>query len=143
MTEPSRAKAAAQRRRIARKTQRNAAPPRSAGILATLEAHPFVALGVVLVAGAALASALTRPDPRRVAQALTPLISPLMAPLLAAAAPAHRHWWESLLPGSRRTWRDDVADQARARWRDAPSRRWWEDQLDQLRGAIQKYLPQA
>lgn len=145
MAARSQARNAAQRRRIARKTQsvtrrRPAARP---GMLATIEAHPLVTLGLVLFAGATIAAAVARPDPRRLVQSLRPLTDPL----LAAATPAPRPWWEALLPGSHRTWRDDVADQAMARWHETraaiPSRRWWEDQLDQLRGAIFKYLPQT
>ena len=112
---------------------------RRGGLVALLEAHPLIAIGAVLLAGSAIASALIRPDPRRIAASVGPMLAPAGALLASLATPPQRHWREELFPG-RRTWSNEAADQARILANALPPRHWWEEQIEQWRQTFGRAL---
>jgi len=142
-TRPAARRQAAARRQ--RRAQRPASLPEQ--MLRLVVTHPVATLAVVGVAGAAISTLIIRPDPRRMtdaAKALAPFAMQAMAPIIAAATPTPRHWWDDYVPGRRRSWTEDAAEQARGQWQEAlatvPPRRWWEEQFSELAETVRKRL---
>jgi len=143
-TRPAARRRSAARRRRSPRQQTTSLPEQVLGLAV---AHPVATLAVVGVAGMAITALIARPDPRRLADAarsLTPMAMQTLAPLIAAATPAPRHWWDDFIPGRRRSWTEEAADQARGQWQEAvaniPPRRWWEDQFADLADTVRKRL---
>ncbi len=135
-TRQSVARSAARKQPARRRAPRRVAGARSSGGLLDLAGrHPFMTLALVVGAGMAVSAIVARPDARRVAEAVTPLL-----------AMASRRWSEDVLPTARH-WRDDMVPAAQARMAEAaaaiPPRRWWEDQIEQVRDMIMKRIPRG
>lgn len=117
-----------------RSTARARRPAKTSGGLFEVAArHPFMTLGLLVGTGIAVSAMVAKPDPRRVAEAVTPF--------LALAA---RRWSDDVVPMARQ-WRDDIGPAAQARMAEAaaaiPPRRWWESQIEQIRDLVVRHMP--